>query len=83
MRNVIGAISALSLMAVPVAATAGTRASDVVPAAAKIDRASPTVKKKASEGVGGALPIIIAVIAVGVGIAIIASDDNNDGLTEG
>ncbi len=83
MRNVIGAISALSLMAVPVAATAGTRANDVVPAAAKIDRATPSAEKKANRAVGGALPIIIAVIAVGVGIAIIASDDDDDGLTDG
>jgi len=83
MRNVIGALAALSLMAVPVAATAGTRANDVVPAAAKIDRATPSAKKKAVRGVGGALPIIIAVIAVGVGIAIIASDDDDDGLTDG
>ena len=74
MRNVIGAITALGLMAVPVAATAGTRASDVVPAAASIDRAAPAASKKSKKLVG-ALPIIIGVIAVGTGIAIIASDD--------
>ena len=83
MRNIVGALAALSLLAVPVAATAGTRASDIVPAAAKADRASPAAKKKALEAVGGPLPIIIGVVTIATAIAIIASDDDDSGLTDG
>jgi hypothetical protein len=82
MRNIVGALTALSLMAVPVAATAGTRASDVVPAAAKADRATPAAKKKALDAVG-ALPIIIGVVTIATAVVIITSDDDDDGLTDG
>jgi hypothetical protein len=82
MRNVISAITALGLVALPVAASAGTRASDVVPAAAKVDRASPEAgkkKKKMGEaGVGG----IIAGGTV-LGTILIVSQEDDAPLTDG
>jgi|GEM_PF-2871981 len=83
MRKLVGALSALSLMVVPVAASAGTRANDVVPAAAKIDRASPSVQKNAKKAVGSGLAIAAGfVIALGT-ILIIVSDEDDDGISDG
>lgn len=77
MRKFVGALSALGLLAAPVAASAGTRAGDVVPAAAKVQRSVQGVER-ANEAVGGSA-IIIAIIAIAAVIAgIIAATDDND-----
>ncbi|TMM46733.1 hypothetical protein [Qipengyuania marisflavi] len=79
MRNVLSAAAALGLMVAPVAAQAGTRANDVVPAAAKVQRAVQTVDSESELAGGSAILIaILALAAVIAGVIIIADDDDND-----
>ena len=81
MRTLIAAASALGLVLAPVAASAGTRANDVVPAAAKIDRDTAAVTDASQMGGTAVVVAIIAVVAVILGI--LAATDDGDGVSDG
>lgn len=77
MRKLIAAASALGLAVAPVAANAGTRANDVVPAAAKIDRNIAPVTESSEMGGSAIIVAILALAAVIAGIIAATSDDDN------
>ncbi len=81
MRTLIAAASALGLVIAPVAASAGTRANDVVPAAAKIDRDTAAVTDASQMGGTALIVALIAIAAVIAGILAATSDGN--GVSDG
>lgn len=83
MRNLIAAASALGLAVAPVAANAGTRANDVVPAAATIDRDIAPVTESSEMGGSAIIIAILAAAAVIAGILAAIDDDDGDDLSPG
>ena len=82
MRKILAAASAFSLAVTPIAASAGTRANDVVPAAAKIDRDSATLTDASGLAGSGSTAWIIAVFVAIVAVALVI-DGGDDGLSDG
>jgi hypothetical protein len=82
MKNFLAAAAAISVAVAPTAATAGTRAGDVVPATYSVDRASATAESASELGGAGLIIAIIAGVAVIVGVIAAASDDD-DNLSDG
>lgn len=80
MRNLIAASAAFGLALSPIAANAGTRAGDVVPAAAKIERDTASIADKSELGGSAVLIALAAIAAVIAAIAMLADDD---GISDG
>lgn len=85
MRNLIAAASALGLAVAPVAANAGTRANDVVPAAASIDRdiAPVTGSNMGDDSDGSAVVIAILALAAVIAGILAATSDDDDNISDG
>lgn len=77
MKKIVGALTAIGLVAAPVAASAGTRANDVVPAAAKVQRSVEGVDQ-VNEIRGSAVIVAILALAAVIAGLIFAFDDNDD-----
>jgi len=86
MRTMIAAAAALCMVTAPIAAQAGTRANEVVPAAVTIERnAQPVTGASAMSG-ETAIPtvILIGIIAATVWFALeVFDDDEFDGVSDG
>lgn len=81
MRNIMAAAAAFSMAVAPVAAQAGTRANDIVPASASIARDAQPVTGASSIGEGEsaiAYAILAGIIAIAVVFAITILDDDED-----
>lgn len=77
MTKIFAATAALGMALAPVAASAGTRAADVVPATYTVDRASADAENTAELGGSSLVIAALAAIAVIVGIIIAVDDDDN------
>lgn len=82
MRKILAAASAFSLAVAPIAASAGTRANDVVPAAAKIERDSATLTDASGLAGSGSTAWIIAIFVAIVAVALVV-DGGDDGVSDG
>ncbi len=82
MRSLLAAASAFSLAIAPIAASAGTRANDVVPAAAKIERDSASVTDASGLAGSGSTAFIIALF-VALAAIVLVIDGGDDGVSDG
>ena len=83
MKKLLNAMAVIGLVATPMAANAGTRPADVVPAVKEITRATPTVNKKRALGFLGFNWTTAAVVggAVVAGAVIIANNNDDNSLS--
>lgn len=88
MRNILAAAAAFGLATAPVAAQAGTRANDIVPASVSVERDAQPITGASSMGdresiIPTAFLVGMIAIAVVFALEILDDDDDDDAISDG